>query len=243
MTHGGSSNPSGTNLSGVDPSGTSDLARPATTPPQSRTDWVTARLRADILSGSIPPGERLRSKVLEERYAISATPVREALQRLAAEGLVQVAPQLGARVSPLDPVEAENLYELRIMLEPMAVRRSLARAGEDRWAQVDAAYLRMREADGAGMGEEFFARHNAFHRLLRADCDSTWLLRVVDVLVTNCERYRRLRRDDVDRVHHEHDAIRRACAARDIETAVALTTDHLTVTLAAVRAAITGDGQ
>ena len=59
------------------------------TPAPTRADWVDARLRSDILSGALPPGERLVVADLADRYGVSPTPLREALRRLAAEGLVE----------------------------------------------------------------------------------------------------------------------------------------------------------
>jgi GntR family transcriptional regulator, carbon starvation induced regulator len=192
--------------------------------PPSRTVWVTDRLRQDIFSGRIPPGTRLRNRDLQERYVISATPLREALQRLASEGLVVMTPQLGAQVSGLDRAEAEQLYELRLMLEPQAIRRSLRRAPDERREQIGRAYSDMAVRGDASA----FAAHNAFHRLMRADCDSGWMLRIVDQLAINCERYRRLDgQGHSPSVLDEHARLWHACEAGQADLAADIMTEHL----------------
>ncbi|MDL4812672.1 GntR family transcriptional regulator [Actinomadura opuntiae] len=208
------------------------LADPAAGAPPSRAAWVADRLRHDIFTGLIPPGTRLRNRDLQERYEMSATPLREALQRLASEGLVIITPQHGAEVPGIDLAEAEQLYELRLILEPQAIRRSLPRAGDERIAQIDAAFAAMcdpaRQADASAL-------HNSFHRLMRVDCDSQWMLRIVDQLAINCERYRLLDHRTSDHgtgpaksVFDEHKRLLRACRARDADVAADIMADHLT---------------
>ena len=98
------------------------------TPAPTRADWVDALLRAGILSGELAPGSRLVVADLADRYGVSPTPLREALRRLAAEGLVEWLPQRGARVASATRRDAEDLYELRLALEPVALGQSIAEA-------------------------------------------------------------------------------------------------------------------
>jgi GntR family transcriptional regulator, carbon starvation induced regulator len=213
---------------------------PTQLPPQSRTDWVTAQLREAILSGELPAGARLRPTELEARYRVSATPVREAIQRLAAERLLNVTPQRGATVAPLDPDEMEQIYELRLLLEPMAVQRSFDHADAAWMAEVELAYGRMlaaQAADGRMVGALSFGLHDEFHHAIRSRCGSLWLLHLVDELVLHSERYRRLRGDpeELPAIQAEHAALHAACLGRDRERAVALTTEHIVRTLEAAR--------
>jgi DNA-binding GntR family transcriptional regulator len=210
--------------------------------PRSRTDWATNQLRSDILAGALPAGARLQSRDLAGRYRISPTPVREALQRLAAEGLVTIEPQRGARVAPLDPFELRCLYELRLMLEPKAVARSVSQITDSRIAEMNDAYQAM---EHAATEDEYWVRHNAFHALTRIDCDSAWMLRVVDMLLVNGERYRRLRAGTgLVQARHEHSELLHACQARDADRAADLTEVQLQNTLeAALRALEAGDSR
>jgi GntR family transcriptional regulator, carbon starvation induced regulator len=200
--------------------------------PDSRTDWATARLRSDIMAGTLSPGTKLRTRDLSERYSISATPLREALQRLAVEGLVTTTPQHGARVAALDATELRSLYEVRMILEPTAVRRSIARAGDERLAQIADTYRAMAAAE---FDDGYWELHNRFHALMRADCDSSWMLRFVEILRNNSERYRRFRAGTrFDQSRAEHEQLFRACQSRDADRVAELTTMHLESTLAAV---------
>src|SRR4051812_6824836 len=94
--------------------------------PPTRTHWVDTRLRRQILSGALAPGTKLRAEHLAEPLGVSPPPLREAFQRLAGEGLVVIEPQRGARVAPIDEDDALELYDLRLLLEPPAMRASMA---------------------------------------------------------------------------------------------------------------------
>jgi len=194
--------------------------------PLSRTAWATERLRSDILSGELAPGSRLVPRLLCERYSVSATPLREAMQSLSREGLVELTPQLGARVSPLSAHEAKDLFELRIKLEPEAIFRSLSLAPPERFEQIAHAYHAMGTNQDS---RTFVEEHNRFHRLARIDCDSEWLLRLVDLLAINCGRYRRVRRLDAS-VEAEHRDIAAAVASRSPLKTAEMVEKHLLVT-------------
>src|SRR6266568_9381375 len=84
--------------------------------PPTRADWVEKQLRRDILFGVFTPGERLLAADLAKRYTVSPTPLREALQRLATDGLLVMTPQRGVRVAPLPLDSAREIYELRYLL-------------------------------------------------------------------------------------------------------------------------------
>lgn len=209
--------------------------------PDSRTDWATARLRSDIMAGTLSPGTKLRTRDLSERYAISATPLREALQRLAVEGLVTTTPQQGARVAALDATELRSLYEVRLILEPLAVSRSIARAGGDRLVQLEDAFRAMATAE---LDEDYWDLHNTFHALMRADCDSSWMLRFVEILRNNSERYRRFRAGArLDQSRAEHEQLFQASQRRDARRAAELTRTHLESTLTAVLPMLDPDGR
>ena len=88
----------------------------------SKADQVHAQLKAQIELGELTPGTPLSELSLVARTGASRTPVREALRRLAAEGLVDLAPRLGARVSRVSAQSVRDLFEFRQLLEPAAIR-------------------------------------------------------------------------------------------------------------------------
>lgn len=105
---------------------------------------VGARIRSDIISGVLVPGTKLRETALAKQYAVSRIPVREALRSLEAEGLVESRPYVGSVVAPSPVEDAEDLFEIRIVLESATARRAAKRAsalagGEEpdpRWRAV-----------------------------------------------------------------------------------------------------------
>ncbi len=107
-------------------------------------------LRQAILSFHYAPGQRLIERELIEEIGVSRTTIREALRELAAEGLVKTIPQKGAVVVVPSPQEALELYELRAVLEALAVRRFTEVASDEQVAELRAAFEQLAEAAGAG---------------------------------------------------------------------------------------------
>ncbi|MBF6180804.1 GntR family transcriptional regulator [Nocardia otitidiscaviarum] len=89
-------------------------------PPLSRTAYVAERLKADVASGAIKPGELIKQTVLAKRYGVSATPVREAMRLLEADGVIDYSPHRGATVREMTPETARDLYRLRAAVERVA---------------------------------------------------------------------------------------------------------------------------
>ena len=119
-----------------------------------------AELRDSILSGELAPGAPLRLEELAERLGMSISPVREAVRRLESLGLAVHIPHRGARVSELALDDLRDTYEVRLVLEPLAVRRAAGR-----FTAQDAATARARLADYAGAHERGDARAaRAAHR-------------------------------------------------------------------------------
>src|SRR5260221_6959461 len=108
--------------------------------PPTRADWAHKRLKAAILTGELAPGAKLVTDELAARWSVSPTPLREAFQRLGGHGLVELTSQRGARVAPFSLDEAAELYELRLLLEPRALRASLAASHAPHRAQVRTAH-------------------------------------------------------------------------------------------------------
>lgn len=92
----------------------------AIAPPQSRTAYVADRIRRDVASGELRPGELIKQTVLAKRYGVSPTPVREALRLLEADGVVTYSPHRGASVLEMTPETAQDLYRLRAASEAVA---------------------------------------------------------------------------------------------------------------------------
>jgi DNA-binding GntR family transcriptional regulator len=143
----------------------------------SRTEAVLDAIKRAILAGEMKPGQSLVEADLAQRLGVSKTPVREALKTLAGTGLVTMSPYRGAAVRMIDAVTAAALYDLRLLLEPEAVRRAAGSGGatglpSEALARSDAA------ADDAGRS----LANREFHRALYAGCGNPLLVQALDEL-------------------------------------------------------------
>jgi DNA-binding GntR family transcriptional regulator len=207
--------------------------------PRSLTAKVFEALRADILACRFPPGQRLKIGDLCTRFGVSLGAIREALSRLAAEGLVVAEAQKGFRVAPVSRSDLADLTTARVEIESLALRRSIL-YGDVAWeAGIQSAFDRLArlperaEGDAARISDIWAEAHQAFHAALVAGCNSQWLLRLRAILFEQSERYRRLSvktgRKDRD-VLREHRLIMEATLRRDAERAVALLSEHILMT-------------
>jgi Transcriptional regulators len=187
---------------------------------------IAAALRAEIVSGALPPGTALRQEVLAERHAASRMPVRDALRILAQEGFVDLAPNRGARVAVLDPAGFREICEMRVALETLAIRLAMPELTEsriDRAAQVQA------EAEAGGIAD-FGALNALFHATLYEPCARPRLLAQIAALHDLGDRYMRIAAVELDylaRSHAEHRAILAVCRRRDAAEAADLIERHI----------------
>jgi DNA-binding GntR family transcriptional regulator len=209
--------------------------------PRTLTSAVQERLRADILSTRLLPGQKLHIAGLAKQFSVSLAAVREALSRLVADGLVQASDQRGFRVSPVSLADLADVTQTRIDIEGLALRRSIERgdaawlaAVETAWEALKAVPYRYPDQPGVHY-EEWVVRHRVFHRALVNACGSQWLLGFRDELHEQSERYRRLSiRREVGRtrdVEAEHAAIIEAVRRRDADAAVIALSKHFTITM------------
>jgi DNA-binding GntR family transcriptional regulator len=205
---------------------------------ETLTEAAFAALRADIIGGSLPPGFRLRIEALSRRYGVGPTPLREALQRLCADGMVQASGHRGFSVAVLSQAEFDDLTVARVAIEQQALRLSIAR-GDEAWeAQVAATAYALRKRDLALRGGDpdmpGWERANAaFHLATVSACGSRWLLAMRARLNEQAERYRLAsvaqRHADRD-LAGEHAAIAEAVLGRDAEQAARLVREHFDAT-------------
>jgi GntR family transcriptional regulator, carbon starvation induced regulator len=201
---------------------------------------VEDQLRSRILSGELPPGSRLAVNRLAAELSVSPTPLRESIQRLAVEGLIELRPQRGAHVVGIELDECRDLYQTRLLLEPLALRRAIESKPPRSWDdEVAAAYRALASAFRANPYDHAIGgkAHLAFHRKLIEPCGSPWLLRLIDQLQHHSVRYRLLsvdHRGGRPKAVTEHTKLRDACRARDAELAVSLLEQHLRKTVEAV---------
>ena len=141
-----------------------------TRPPTSAERALTT-LRELIMGGELAPGARLGEVELADRLGVSRTPVREALSRLAAEGLVEVVANRGARVATWTVAELKGVFDLRSVLEPQLTAHAVPNARPADVDELDALARRMHEVGAPGPGQDLDALvplNRAFHDRLVA---------------------------------------------------------------------------
>ena len=223
---------------------------------QTLTASALNRIRSDIIACRLMPDERLRFEALRERYGMGVSPLREALMRLEAEGLVQLEQNKGFRVSEVSRENLLDLMRTRIEIETIALRWSLEKGGVDWEANLLGAFHRLSRqtkldpSEPETINEAWSREHAAFHAALVSACGSQTLISIRERLFEQAERYVSLSimsnaplRDDVG----EHKQLMRTALNRDVDKSVELnrlhisrTTDKVAACLAANRGADTG---
>jgi len=201
----------------------------------TRSSAIYLDLRSDILNGRLAPSEKLNVRELSNRFDTGLSPIREALNRLASEGLAQHAENRGFIVSPVSLPELMDLTQARCWMNEIGIRRSIE-LGDSKWEESVLVSLHRltrtprAPADGSvGPDAAWNVAHKAFHQALIAACGSNWLVETCGQLFDSAERYRSLARlagasrtDPRD----EHQEILAATLNRDAETAAELLTAH-----------------
>lgn len=203
--------------------------------PQTLSASVYARLRQDIVDGTLEPGGKLRIAVVSARYGVTSTPVREALSQLASEGFVQRWEQRGFTVAAASESELQELTQTRCWVEEVALRQAMLHATPDWEEGIVLALHRLsrtaRSTDATVFQENpaWEGVHHAFHAALIATCPSRFLREFCAKLSDHATRYRRLamtaaypNRD----IGAEHRAIADATLTGNADAAVDVLTSH-----------------
>lgn len=148
--------------------------------PASRTEHVMAEIRKAILTRELLPGRPLVEMELAQQLGVSKTPVREALKLLSSSGLVTFSPYKGASVTVVDEDLARQVYDIRLLLEPEAVRRTVSARDGGYLAEATAALDAAEAAHTAGKRGELSLLNRKFHRALYSGCGNPLLVRMLD---------------------------------------------------------------
>lgn len=194
-------------------------------------------IRARILDGTYPPGAPLREEVLAAEIGVSRTPIRDALRRLLADGLVETARNQGSSVAALGPEEIREVFELRTLLERYAAGKAAPRITAEEVAEMEGLAREM-EAIGAPdeAGVARFAELNSrFHLVLARAARSprleAMLLRMLQAPLVLLKRYRLNESVGIDRSNRQHREIIAALRAGNAEWAALAVGAHLVSTV------------
>lgn len=205
---------------------------------QTTHGYVLKTLRDAILDGTLPGGTRLIQAEIAAQLDVSITPVREALRDLAGEGIVESDPHRGSRVRSLDLGEVRELYELRIALEPLMVRRMITSVSEQALVDAERLLHRMTKTKDNVAWSEL---NRQFHAHFAEADNGSRLAQILSGLRDSAAPYVSLslgasleRRAESD---IEHAQLVELYRARDEEGAVRLTIQHLKSTLTTIEQA------
>jgi DNA-binding GntR family transcriptional regulator len=205
----------------------------------TQTSTVYDRLREDLLSGRLEPSRKLQMRFLTDLYQTGQTPLREALNRLTADGLVESRDQRGFYVADISRSELAELTKTRCWVESLALRESMAAATPQWEEQLLLAQHRLGRTPRSLNAEHFEDNrewerlHRIYHRTLIGNCGSQSLIAFCEQLADRLYRYRRLsiRKAFPSRhVADEHQAIMDAVLSGDADHAAALLTKHYSAT-------------
>jgi DNA-binding GntR family transcriptional regulator len=185
-------------------------------------------LREAILKGDFKPGERLKQSDLADAMGVSRMPIREAFQKLEAEGLIKLEPHKGAVVKSIQVGDIEEIYALRSELEKMAVYQSVENLTDEDLKQLTALVEQMESSEDV---DDFIRCNIEFHRLLIKRCSWSRLNSFISTLWNGLpQQTPHILKGQKDTSNVEHRSILNAVLNRDKETAANLVSNHISRT-------------
>jgi DNA-binding GntR family transcriptional regulator len=163
-----------------------DLAKRHVGAPEGLPDAIARALREAVFTGVFSPDERLHQDDIARRFGVSRIPVREALMKLVAEGLAVQRTNKGIRVAPLSREDFRDIMEMRLLLEPQALRLSASHLSDDDYAEAESL---LDQVAPAGVGAAAASLHWRFHTVLYAKADRPRLLSQIEALHVAINRY------------------------------------------------------
>lgn len=205
--------------------------RPALLGHATRAEAAADELRRRILEGELVEGFQLRQDALAAEFGISRIPLREAFVQLESEGLIQILPHKGAIVSELSITEIEELFELRALLEPVLLRKSVSRLTGADFAELDRILAEYSEELHSNSPVRWGELNTQLHQLLLSRANQPKTTSIVNSLLLQTDRYTRLQlslsRQSAARAEAEHAQLVNLCRKGDARGAAALLKRHI----------------
>ena len=209
-------------------------------------------LRGNVLSGVHNPDTKLKMDALQSLYGFSSSPLREALNRLAQEGLVTADERRGFKVAPISPEDLADITKMRLLIDLPALRESIE-LGDDEWeAGIVLSFHRLSKIESrlpsgpVALDAPWSQHHRAFHRTLIAACPSQRQLDLSMSLFDQAERYRQFSARNRLVLKHkesEHKALMNAALNRKADQAATLLAEHIQSTQRNVLAVLVAKAQ
>ncbi|HEV8463007.1 MAG TPA: GntR family transcriptional regulator [Gaiellaceae bacterium] len=198
---------------------------------RTMAEYALEQLREAIIMGELPAGTPLRLDELARSFGMSISPIREAVRQLEALGLAKHVPHQGARVLDFDVEELRDLFQVRLALESLAVRRAAERFTEAEATAARRHLERFDEMRAAGDVRETMRAHTDFHFTLYEASQCGWLVSLIRPAWDRSERFRPAllaSAGEPQDLHRSFDErLLGACAAHQPEEAAQVMYDHL----------------
>ena len=197
-----------------------------------RADDIAEALEALIFDGTFSDGDRLDEVRLADHFGVSRTPLREAFQRLALSGLVELIPRRGAFVRQPGPVELMEMFEVMAELEAVCGRLAAMRISDRALADLRAANTACQKAVDAADTDSYYGHNEDFHRIIYRQSDNSFLEQEAAKLHKRLKPFRRQQlkfRGRMAQSMAEHEAIVDALTKGDAERAAAALRAHVAV--------------
>lgn len=195
---------------------------------------IFSSVRRDIITGQLKPGSKIKTQALSDRFDVGLSPVREALNRLASQGLIAQTDRRGFSVMPVSEEELADITDTRIWVEGAALERSIDRGTATWEEEVLVAFHRLSRTprlvlNSNADSDEWLEAHRSFHMSLLSACGSPWMTKFCAQVFEASERYRHLgglaagARESAPEEHH---AIMQATIDRDTRKALDMLASH-----------------
>lgn len=200
-------------------------------------DLVTTALRQRIVGGELAPGEVVRQELLADDLGVSRAPIREAITRLVAEGLLTNVPHKGAYVTELSIDEVREIFEVRLRLEPWLFSEAIGRITETEIDKAERLIQEMDQAEPGMWGQLNWHLHETLYLPSRRDIT----LQMLRVLHDRSDRYLRFQVAQVpirEQSHAEHMGLVAACRKKDAKLGAKLLEQHVKLASRQIEAAV-----
>lgn len=212
-----------------------DISPPSTTglalkPKATRSEELQTSLAEAIVSGRLAPGSALDEVQIAAEYAVSRTPVREALRQLSASGLVEIRPHRGAVVAKPDAAALADMFAVMGELEALCAAQSALRMGPRERADLTSLHAAMAALVRAGDLSAYSRLNIEFHVAIYRGSGNAYLAEIASATRRRLAPFRRAQfegRDRLARSHEEHDAVVQAIQRGDAERARAAMLRHI----------------
>ncbi len=198
----------------------------------SRVENIVHELEDLIFDGTLSNGEKLDEVRLADRFEVSRTPLREALQRLAQSGLVELVPRRGAFVHQLGPLDLMEMFEVMAEMESSCARLAARRISEDGLERLIDANSKCRDAVGSGEIDTYYAENERFHQIIYQEAGNGFLRRETARLQKRLTPFRRKQLGARGRMKEslsEHETIVQGIKQNDADAAARAMRDHVAV--------------